>query len=85
MNSGFSTFRQRTVQNSGGAGTGGNVGCNVANHTRHIRIAAHKFFNLADGAERSRMVSTEFLSDVVEGEICELPHEVHGDLPRHRG
>ena len=85
MNRAFSTFRQRMVQKSGGSGAGCDVGCDIPDHSRHVRIAAHQIFDLPDGTECGSVVSAEFFSDVVQGKVGKLPHEIHGDLPRHGG
>ena len=59
------------------------VRSNITDNSGQIRIRFHQFFYLSDRAERSSMVSAELSANVIEREICQLSHFIHGDLPCH--
>ena len=79
----FQTFEQKTVENLQGTAAGCDVGGDVADNAGHIRVAVHHVFNFPDGAERGGVIASELFADVVERQIGKLPHQIHGNLPRH--
>ena len=62
------------------------VARDVAHGGGDIGVGLEQLLDLADGAEHGRMVAAaELLADLLEGEIREIAHEVHGDLAGHGG
>ena len=62
------------------------VARDVAHGGGDIGVGLEQLFDLADGAEHGRVVAAaELLADLLEGEIREIAHKVHGDLAGHGG
>ena len=62
------------------------VARDVAHGGGDIGVGLEQLLDLADGAEHGRMVAAaELLADLLEGEIREIAHEIHGDLAGHGG
>ena len=62
------------------------VGCNIPDVILHGAVAVFQGnFHLADGIENGGMVPGEFLADIGQGQIGQLPDQVHGHLPGFGG
>ena len=62
------------------------VARNVAHGGGDLGVGLEQLLDLADGAEHGGVVAAaEFLADLLEREVREVAHEVHGDLAGHGG
>ena len=59
-----------------------NISCNVPNVILQRGVAAlQSGLYLADGIQDSRVVSSEFFTDVRQAQVGELADQINGDLP----
>ena len=62
------------------------VARNVAHGGGNLGVGLEQLLDLADGAEHGGVVAAaEFLADLLEREVREVAHEVHGDLAGSHG
>ena len=62
--------------------TGVNIGGDVLNIVLQYIISVFQVgFYLLNGIQNRGMVTAEFLSNIRQAEVGQLPHQIHGDLP----